>query len=348
MRKLKPIQVVFIIAISQFVLLFLALYLYRNFFHFLPLTHIFILSLLGSLITFLLGLVLFKKYIQERLDLIFRIIGHGTKPVPTKPEKELSKDVITSAAKASVDWVNERKIEIEKLKEQAAFRREFLGNLAHELKTPVFSIQGYILTLLEGGLEDEKVNRKFLERAAFSTERMAEILEDLDQIMKLEANKVALRKEAFNIVQLAQDIINSLEEKANEKNIKVALDRKYEPIYVHADRIKIGQVFTNLIANSINYASENGSTVIRFYTVNDVLMTEISDDGIGIKQENVNRLFERFYRVEQSRNRDEGGSGLGLAICKHIIESHQQNIGVKSEFGVGSTFTFSLKKSSKY
>lgn len=348
MKNIKPIQIVFIGAVAQVILLLVLLFIYSSFITFIPFLNILIISFTAGLISFGVSFLLLKKFIQERLELIFRIIDHGANVSAEQPKVVMKEDVIGIAATASVDWANARKVEIAKLREQAAFRREFLGNLAHELKTPVFSIQGYILTLLEGGLEDEKVNRKFLERAAFSAERMTDILEDLDQIMKLEVNKVDIKKEAFDIVSLTKDIIISFEERSQENGIEVKLAEKYEPIYVNADKAKIAQVFTNLIANSINYAGENGKTTIRFYSVNQTLMAEVSDNGIGIEEKNIPRLFERFYRVEQSRNRNEGGSGLGLAICKHIIESHNETIGVKSKVGLGSTFTFSLKKSNKH
>lgn len=347
MKNIKPIHIIFISTALHVGMLLLLLVLYRLFIDFLSLEMILSITLLGGVFSFIIIYFVFKKFIQERLDLIFRVISKGSNFNATQQRIDLKEDVIGSAVKASLSWANERKSEIAKLKEQATFRREFLGNLAHELKTPVFSIQGYILTLLEGGLEDEKVNRKFLERAAFSTERMAEILEDLDQIMNLEVNNVTIKNTSFNIVELTKDIILSLEESSIEKKVKVSMAKKYEPIYVNADKSKIAQVLTNLIANSINYSVENGSTTIRFYPINDTIMTEISDDGIGIEEKNIPRLFERFYRVEQSRNRNEGGSGLGLAICKHIVEAHGENINVKSELGVGSTFTFSLKKSNK-
>lgn len=347
MNNLKPLQIVFIIVVSQVLLLFVLLYLFRTFILFIPLIYIVAMSMLSGLISFVIILFLFKRFIQERIESIFRIIGHGVNTSVNQPKEIMTNDSISATAAVSIDWANARKSEIAKLKEQAEFRREFLGNLAHELKTPVFSVQGYILTLLEGGLEDEKVNRKFLERAAFATDRMTEILEDLDQIMKLEVNKVEMRKEAFNIVQLAKEIKDSFEEKADEKAIEIVLFEKYEPLYVYADRSKIGQVLTNLLANSLNYGVENGKTTIRFYSINQSLITEVADNGIGIKEENIPRLFERFYRVEQSRNRDEGGSGLGLAICKHIIEAHNETIAVKSTVGKGSTFSFSLRKPTK-
>src|SRR5690554_4683099 len=347
MRNIKPIQILLIGAAAQIALVSILLWLYSAFISPIAFLYIVLIALGSALISFAVGFLLLKYFIEDRIQTIFRIIDQGSNVQVSKPKIDLNTDIIGKAADESMMWAKERKKEIAKLKEQAAFRREFLGNLAHELKTPVFSIQGYILTLLEGGLEDEKVNRKFLERAAFSAERMTEILEDLDQIMNLEVNKVALKMEAFDLVKLTKDIINSFEERSGEKTVKVSMDKKYEPIYVKADRAKISQVLTNLIANSINYSKENGTTTIRFYPINQSLFTEVSDDGIGIADKDMPRLFERFYRVEQSRNRNEGGSGLGLAICKHIIESHNESITVKSKLGEGSIFSFSLKKSQK-
>lgn len=262
-------------------------------------------------------------------------------------EKKLSltQDVLKKAAKETLIWDSERQNEIAKLKEQEAFRREFLGNLAHELKTPVFSIQGYVLTLLEGGLEDENVNRKFLERASKATDRIATILEDLDQITKIESNRFELDETRFDIVELSKEVMESLEIPSKEKGISLNFNKSYDPIYVNADRSRIAQVLTNLLANSINYGNNEGKTVVRFYAMDDVVMVEVSDNGPGISETDLSRLFERFYRVEQSRNRNEGGSGLGLAIVKHIIETqHKQTINVRSTVGVGSTFSFTLQK----
>ncbi|PKR80237.1 two-component sensor histidine kinase [Brumimicrobium salinarum] len=347
MRNIKPVHILLIGAIAQIVFVAVLLMVYSTYVVEVSFFYQLIIAVASGLLSFGLGYILLKYFIEDRIQSIYKIIDHGSTVQVAKPKINLNEDIIDKVADESMLWAEERNKEILKLKEQAAFRREFLGNLAHELKTPVFSIQGYILTLLEGGLEDEKVNRKFLERASFATERMTEILEDLDQIMNLEVNKVALKITSFDIVKLTQDIINSFEEQFENKSIIVKLERKYDPIYVLADRPKIAQVFSNLIANSINYSKENGATVIRFEIVNQSLITEVSDNGIGIREKDLPRLFERFYRVEQSRNRNDGGSGLGLAICKHIIESHNETITVKSEFEKGSTFSFSLKLGSK-
>lgn len=256
----------------------------------------------------------------------------------------LNEDLIERAEKDAQTWSNSQSEEISKLKEQEEFRREFIGNLAHELKTPVFSIQGYILTLLEGGLEDETVNRAFLERASKATERMTAILEDLDQLTRMEVNEILLDMESFDMVELVKDLFEELEMKAKKKKIKLKFAKDYDVIKVRADRAKIAQVLTNIIGNSISYGNEKGETVVRFYNMDDIITIEVSDNGLGIEEQHLARLFERFYRVEKSRNRNEGGSGLGLAIAKKIVEAHGQTIHVRSTPGVGSTFTFGLDK----
>lgn len=251
-------------------------------------------------------------------------------------------DVISIVEEDTKKWTDDRINEISKLKDQEEFRREFLGNLAHELKTPVFSIQGYILTLLEGGLEDEKINRQFLIRASKAAERMTDILNDLDQITRFEVDKIEIDKKEFDIVELVQDVFDDLERVSSKRDIKLAFNKEYKSMVVLADKSKIGQVLTNLISNSISYGNDGGETTVRFYQMDNIVTVEIADNGMGIDDEHLSRLFERFYRVEKSRNRHEGGSGLGLAIVKHILEAHNQTVSVRSTIGVGSTFTFSL------
>jgi len=285
-------------------------------------------------------------FLNERLRLIYRTIRKGKITKENATNFKLSDDVITNIEKETREWADARNKEISKLKEQEEFRREFLGNLAHELKTPVFSIQGYILTLLDGALEDENVNRVFLERASKATDRMASILEDLDQITRLEVDDLKLEIRPFDIIELAQEVFDSFEIIAKEKNIRLKFSKDYYGgIIVSGDKGKIGQVLTNLIGNSIFYGNIGGRTEVRFYDVDGIVSIEVSDNGPGIEDQYLSRLFERFYRVEKSRNRNEGGSGLGLAIVKHIIESHDQSISVRSTVGLGSTFTFTLDKS---
>ncbi len=297
-----------------------------------------------SIFSFFIYFLLLKRYISDRLSILYRSIRKG-KFSGKQPERfSLTDDLIEKAEKEAQKWTKDQSEEISKLKEQEEFRREFIGNLAHELKTPVFSIQGYILTLLEGGLEDDTVNRAFLERASKATERMTAILEDLDQLTRMEVNDVRLDLETFDIVELVRDIFEELEMKAKKKKIKLKFSKDYDVIKVKADRAKIAQVLNNIIGNSISYGNEKGETVVRFYNMDDIITIEVSDNGPGIEEQHLARLFERFYRVEKSRNRNEGGSGLGLAIAKKIIEAHGQTINVRSTPGVGSTFTFSLDK----
>lgn len=291
---------------------------------------------------------LIKYFITDRLRILYRSIRKGKFHSNEELAESALNEAIDQAEEETREWTDARMQEISKLKEQEEYRREFLGNLAHELKTPVFSIQGYILTLLEGGLEDETINRAFLERASKATDRMTSILEDLDQLTKFEVNEIALDIQRFDIHELVKDIFEDLEMKAKKKKIKLKFSKDdYTPIMVRADRNKITQVLTNLISNSISYGNEGGRSTVRFYVMDDIVTIEVSDDGPGIEESHIPRLFERFYRVEKSRNRNEGGSGLGLAIAKHIIEAHGQTISVRSTPGVGSTFTFSLDKAKK-
>ncbi len=301
-----------------------------------------ILPVILGLLSYFMMYLLLKTFVDKRLKVLFRTIRKGKINTSNEFKFKLKEDVFSIAEKETKQWVNDQNSQISKLQEQALFKREFLGNLAHELKTPVFAIQGYLLTLLEGGLEDPKVNTLFLERAAKATDRMVNLIEDLDQITKLEGEQIPLVKKKFNIIELVNDVFEALEAKAKEKKIRLKFDENYEPIFVNADRAKIEQIFTNLISNSISYGNEKGTTEIRFYDLDDTLTVEVSDNGPGIEENAVNRVFERFYRIEKSRNRNDGGSGLGLSIVKHIIESHDNSIYVRSTEGIGTTFIFTL------
>jgi two-component system phosphate regulon sensor histidine kinase PhoR len=240
---------------------------------------------------------------------------------------------------------NEKLNEIKRLKETEQFRKEFIGNLAHELKTPVFSVQGYILTLLEGGLEDETINRKFLKKASKGIDRIATVIEDIDTITRIESGTLMLDKKKFSIGELIKEVFEDLEEVAQEKNITLTKDKKEDAnLSVFADKSKITQVLANLILNSINYGNVDGKTVVSVKSQKGKILIEVIDDGPGIENIHLSRLFERFYRVEKSRSRNKGGSGIGLAIVKHIIEAHQENISVKSEVDKGTTFSFCLPK----
>ncbi|MES2394578.1 MAG: ATP-binding protein [Bacteroidota bacterium] len=243
-----------------------------------------------------------------------------------------------------VAWAEDRKEEIERLKKLEVYRKEFLGNVSHELKTPIFNIQGYVLTLLDGGLEDPSINRNYLIRAEKSVDRMITIIEDLEAISQLETGELQLEIERFDLAALMKDVIDAQEMKATEKGIMLTMPEESKPLFVVGDRFRIRQVIVNLIVNSVKYGKEYGETKIRFYDAGDTVLIEIADNGIGIAKKHLPRLFERFYRVDKGRSREQGGTGLGLAIVKHIIEAHNQTIEVMSTEGVGTVFSFMLKK----
>jgi two-component system phosphate regulon sensor histidine kinase PhoR len=304
---------------------------------------IFAIPVLSGIFAYLVFYFLLKGFIQYRLSLIYRSI-QVKQPENITFAKSID-SLMEDAEKNVEEWKENSSIEISKLKEQAAFRKEFLGNLAHELKTPVFSIQGYLLTLLDGGLEDPNVNRAFLERASKSTDRITGILEDLDQITRMETENLRLEIRSFDIVELLKESFETFELIAKEKNYQILFEKTFTSKYVQADRNKLGQVFTNLISNAISYGNQNGTLVVSILDLNDHFLLEFKDNGPGIENHHLSRLFERFYRVEKSRNRNEGGSGLGLAIAKHIVESHGQSIQVKSQVGIGTTFVITVEKS---
>jgi len=253
---------------------------------------------------------------------------------------------MTTLTKEVKKFATDKKLEIETLKVREEYRREFLGNISHELKTPLFTVQGYISTLLDGAMEDKKIRKKYLERAEKGVERLIYIVQDLDMISKLENGDLNLVLSSFNIVELIQNVFDLLEMKAEKKNIILTFDNKYfKPIMVFADKEKIQQVLTNLVFNSIKYGKENGSTEVGIENlVDNKIIVRVTDNGEGIEKQHIPRLFERFYRVDKSGSRAEGGSGLGLSIVKHIVEAHNEKIFIKSEFNKGSEFSFSLEK----
>lgn len=286
-----------------------------------------------------------ERFIHSKIRLIYKTIHNLKTQKGNEIDLNMGEDILKKVNRDVMDWADSQKKEIKKLKEKETFRREFIGNLSHELKTPIFAIQGYLLTLLEGGLEDPKISEKFLERANKSVDRMVNLIDDLDAISQLESGELKLQMDRMNILELAKDTLEALEIRAAERGIKLGFNQKYDkPIYVKGDVLRIGQVLTNLIANSINYGNENGETEIRFFDLDENILIEVADNGIGISKENVGRIFERFYRADKSRSRHVGGSGLGLAICKHIMDAHDQSMNVRSTVGVGSTFSFTLQK----
>lgn len=261
------------------------------------------------------------------------------------PRESVTTDMET-LSKSVQKFAEGKRIEIQNLTERDSFRKDFLGNVSHELKTPLFTVQGYILTLLEGAGNNKMIREKYLDRANKGVERLVSIVKDLDMIAKLETDELTMHIAPFNILELVQNVFDLLEIKAKKRNIKLLFDKVYEfPIYVVGDAERIEQVLTNLVVNSIKYGKTNGITSIGIESYNEKkYIIKVSDTGEGVKQEHLSRLFERFYRVDQSRSRQQGGSGLGLAIVKHIIEAHNETILLKSTFGEGSEFSFTLKK----
>ncbi len=292
------------------------------------------------------ALFLIRKYVAYKLKPIYSIVL--ARDVHTKEIfSELQDKKVENIGEELTAWADTNDREIARLKEAEQFRKQYLGNVAHELKTPIFNVQGYISTLLDGGLEDELINRKYLERAEKSIDRLINIVNDLDTISKLESSMNKLDMEKFDVVALAKEIADQAEMEADKKGIKITVkgaDNLPSPFWVLADKHYIGQVFVNLIINSIRYGKEGGQTRIHFRDLLDKILVEVEDNGLGIGKEDLPRVFERFYRTDKGRSREQGGTGLGLAIVKHIIEAHGERITVRSELGVGSTFSFTLKK----
>jgi two-component system phosphate regulon sensor histidine kinase PhoR len=274
-------------------------------------------------------------------------ITHEPSVTSRQLKEELSgKDMIPEVRKDMMDWAQKKTLEINHLKQMAKYRREFLGNISHELKTPIFNIQGYILTLLEGGLEDTNINKLYLQRAEKSINRMISIVNDMESISRLESGIFKLEFERFNIVKLVAEVFDNIEISAKKGNITLSLKQKAseKEIWVRADKKRIFEVLTNLITNSINYGKKRGKTVVSFGSSGKNVIIRVTDNGAGIPEKDLPRIFERFYRVDRSRSRNLGGTGLGLAIVKHIIEAHKSTIRVKSKLKKGSEFSFTLKK----
>jgi two-component system, OmpR family, phosphate regulon sensor histidine kinase PhoR len=303
-----------------------------------------IIILVGS---YLLILLTLEKFIYRKIKIIYKLI-HQTKA--TKREEMYFKYILPQKSidevAADVEkWGEKQNEEIALLKQNEAYRKEFLQNLAHEFKTPIFAIQGYVDTLLNGAMEDGEVSKKFLENTSKNVERLVNLMNDLDEISKLERGEQLLYKQNFIIQDLIKEVFESLSIKVNEKQIQPFIKKGCEsPMIVFADKEKIRMVLINLLENANKYGRMNGAIMASIYkTDNDHVLVEISDDGIGIDEEHLPRIFERFYRTDAARSRDKGGTGLGLAICKHIIEAHNQRIHVRSTPDVGTTIGFTLE-----
>ena len=335
-RLLLLIITLFISALISFVSLLL-LFGIDNI-DFVDFTKVFLLTFL---VVYILGNVYTRSFLYSKLKEISKDI---------LPEKNISQTVTTNMdelASEIKDYDSKRKSEFSEMKKLESFRREFIGNLAHEIKTPLFTSQSYILTLLDGAIKDENVNIKYLKTASKAIERLNLIVKDLDLITKIESGESILNKNKFDIINLTENVFEMLEFTAKKKKIKLTVNKdKGLETKVIADKEKIEQVLTNLIDNSIKYGKDNGTTEIVIQSLNeDKIIVRVTDNGVGFKKENYTRIFERFFRVDRSGSRSAGGSGLGLAIVKHIIDAHDEKIYVESEFGVGSEFSFTLEKS---
>ncbi|NOU45861.1 MAG: GHKL domain-containing protein [Bacteroidales bacterium] len=301
-------------------------------------------------LVFFSGYFFFKyavdEFIYKKIKLIYKTI-HSFRSVKGSETTSSGKsESLDSVNQAVIDWGARQKMEIDELKKLAAYRREFLGNISHELKTPIFNIQGYVLTLLDGGLEDVTINRNYLMRTEQSVNRMIAIVKDLEEISKLESGELKLNLQRVDLTELAREVVDFLEMKARKVNVVLSIENKTDgQVLVRADKERIRQVLINLIENAIKYADkEDNRIVVKFFDMDENYLIEIKDNGPGIAEENLTRIFERFYRTDKGRSRDKGGTGLGLAIVKHIIEAHDKTITVRSKVHQGTTFSFTLAK----
>lgn len=311
-----------------------------------PLIPLLIISLACFIIAYFTALYFIRRFVYRRIKVIYKNIHRSKRGKADKISLDnMNDNAINEVEKEVEEWVNDQDTQIQNLQSLETYRREFLGNISHELKTPIFNIQGYIHTLLDGGLYDENINEDYLRRAASNTERLQVIVEDLDAISKLESGELTLEKRSFDIKNLVSEIFDDLQIMASERGITLGFkDGANNNYIVNADKESIRQVLVNLITNSIKYGTEGGRTKVSFYDMDNNILIEVADNGIGIDKEHLPHLFDRFYRVDKSRSRTQGGSGLGLAIVKHIIEAHKQTINVRSAKELGSTFGFTLAK----
>lgn len=302
--------------------------------------------LLTFFVSFLAAYFIVGFLLAKRVAPLFRML-YGRNIGANEILEQLDGEAVYERLERDISaWSSEKTREIDRLKEMERYRKEFLGNVSHELKTPIFNIQGYVLSLLDGALEDPAVNRKYLERTEKSIDRLIGIVEDLEAISKLEAGELKLNLTSFNIVSLIRDSIDALDERARKRSISLRLvNQPVQPVMVYADRKRMSEVLLNLLLNSINYGIDGGQTLISVSEEGNRVVVSINDNGIGIDSKDLPRIFERFYRVDKSRSREQGGTGLGLAIVKHIIEAHGQKIKVSSTPNEGTTFSFTIRLS---
>lgn len=307
---------------------------------------ILLIFLFTLLIGYTVALYYLKRYIYRKIKLIYKTIHkHKLNPLEKSNVVDIDVNIMDQVEKEVEEWTKYREKEIQDLKAYAEYRRKFLGDISHELKTPIFNIQGYLDSLLDGAKDEPERCNNYLERAARNVDRLNTIVEDLEAIARLESGELMLDLQTFDIRELAEEVFDDLEIKASERNVSLEFKEGAAVHYkVRGDRESIRQVLMNLVTNSIKYGKSDGQTRIGFYDMDKNILIEVADNGIGIDKKHLNHVFDRFYRVDKSRSRKQGGSGLGLAIVKHIVEAHKQTINVRSTVGLGSTFGFTLEK----
>ncbi len=309
------------------------------------LTALALIDFIMFFISYLLFQYVLRIFIYDKIRLIYKTIRNLKLEKDESPDINLSNDIIKEVKEEVEEWSKEHIKEISTLKDQENFRREYIGNISHELKNPIFNIQGYVYSLADGAIEDKKLSEKYLKRTNKNIERIIDILEDLDTISELEITDLKANFIKFDLLQLVNEVIELFIDKASKKNVTIFFRETYaHPIHALGDKNKIKQVFINLIDNAIKYSFEDGKIKISFFDMDKNHLIEITDEGPGITEEDLPRVFERFYRTDKARSRDKGGTGLGLAIVKHIIEAHNQTINVRSTIGVGTSFAFTVKK----
>jgi len=339
--KFAVISALYISLFTSFFVIFLAKAMFR------PLNNLLLFGLIFFIIAYIFSFILLQyrveKFIYRRVKKIYDDISLLESSTFLNQPITTDMEALTREVKK---FATDKKLEIEMLKVRENYRREFLGNVSHELKTPLFTVQGYLSTLLDGAMDDKNIRKKYLKRAEKGVERLIYIVEDLDMITKLEVGDLNLEFSEFDIVELIQNVFDLLEMKADKKKITLAFENHHiQPVFVKGDKDKLQQLVENLIVNSIKYGKEGGLTEVSIINLTKrKVLIRITDNGEGIDSQNLPRIFERFYRVDKSGARSEGGSGLGLAIVKHIVEAHKEKIYVESEYGIGSEFSFTLSK----
>lgn len=285
-----------------------------------------------------------EYFVFRKIRLIYKMIDAGKRNKPSRASGLFDDKSIAAVNDEVIAWAQKRESEIEQLTKLEDYRRSFLGNISHELKTPIFSLQGYIHTLIEGGIYDEAINMKYLKKASKNIERLEKIVDDLEEINQLQSGKITLDLRPFSIRELVVEVFDDLKFMADGEGTKMIISKDSKDFKVVADRNRITQVLLNLVANAIKYGKSNGEVQVSFYDVADKVLVEVEDDGPGIESKHLNHLFDRFYRVDEGRSRKHGGSGLGLSIVKHIMEAHDQTVSARSIVGEGTTLGFTINR----